>query len=84
MPGVRMTEEPKIYFDDNSDGYYHQHAYSYGKGKDSQGRNVQVYSEATLVNKKMITAGVAVAANKDELNALTDIYVDVVNAAAGK
>ena len=84
MPGVRMTEEPKIYFDDNSDGYYHQHAYSYGKGKDSQGRNVQVYSEATLVNKKMITAGVAVAANKDELNALTDIYADVVNAAAGK
>lgn len=84
MPGVRMTEEPKIYFDDNSDGYYHQHAYSYGKGKDSQGRNVQVYSEATLVNKKMITAGVAVAANKDELNALTDIYADVVSAAAGK
>lgn len=84
MPGVRMSEEPKIYFDDNSDGYYHQHAYSYGKGKDSQGRNVQVYCEATSVNKKMITAGYAVAADQGELNALTDIYADVVNAAAGK
>ena len=84
MPGVRMTEEPKIYFDDNSDGYYHQHAYSYGKGKDAQGRNVRTYTEATLVNKKMITAGYAVAADQGELNALTDIYADVVNAAAGK
>lgn len=84
MPGVRMTEDPKIYFDDNSDGYYHQHAYSYGKGKDSQGRNVRTYTEATLVNKKMITAGYAVAADSDELNGLTDIYADVVSAAAGK
>lgn len=84
MPGVRMTEEPKIYFDDNSDGYYHQHAYSYGKGKDAQGRNVRTYTEATLVNKKMITAGYAVAADQGELNALTDIYADVVNAAADR
>lgn len=84
MPGVRMTEEPQIYFDDNSDGYYHQHAYSYGKGKDSQGRNVRTYTEATLVNKKMITAGYAVAADSGELNGLTDIYADVVSAAAGK
>lgn len=84
MPGVRLSEDPKVYFDDNSDGYYHQHAYSYGKGKDSQGRNVQVYCEATSVNNKMITAGYAVAADQGELNALTDIYADVVNAAAGK
>lgn len=84
MPGVRMTEEPKIYFDDNSDGDYHQHAYAYGKGKDAQGRNVRTYTEATLVNKKMITAGYAVAADQGELNALTDIYADVVNAASGK
>ena len=84
MPGVRLSEDPKVYFDDNSDGYYHQHAYSYGKGKDSQGRNVQVYCEATSVNNKMITAGYAVAASQGELNALTDIYADVVNAAAGK
>lgn len=84
MPDVRMTEEPKIYFDDNSDGYYHQHAYSYGKGKDSQGRNVQVYCEATSVNKKMITAGFAVAHDQGELNALTDIYADMVSSASGK
>ena len=29
MPGVRMNGDPKIYYDDNSDGYYHPHAYSY-------------------------------------------------------
>lgn len=84
MPGVRMSEEPKIYYDDNSDGYYHPHCYSYGKGKDSQGRNVRTYTEATLVNKKMITAGYAVAADSGELNGLTDIYADVVSSAAGK
>ena len=32
----------------------------------------------------MITAGYAVAADQGELNALTDIYADVVNAASGK
>ena len=84
MPGVQMTGDPKIYFDNNADGYYHQHAYSYGKGKDANGRTVEVYTEATLVNKQKITAGMVIAADKNEFNALNDIYVDVVNAAAGK
>lgn len=84
MPGVRMNGEPKIYYDDNSDGYYHPHAYSYGKGKDAQGRNVDIYTEATLINKNTITAGCVIAADKKEFEALTDIYVDAVNAAAGK
>lgn len=84
MPGVQMTEDPKVYFDNNADGYYHQHAYSYGKGKDSNGRTVDVYTEATLVNKQKITAGMVIAADKNEFSALSDIYVDVVNAAAGK
>lgn len=82
MPGVRMNGEPKIYYDDNSDGYYHPHAYSYGKGKDAQGRNVDIYTEATLINKNTITAGCVIAADKKEFEALTDIYVDAVNAAA--
>lgn len=84
MPGVRMNGEPKIYYDDNSDGYYHPHAYSYAKGKDDRGRNVDIYTEATLINKNTITAGCVIAADKKEFEALTDIYVDAVNAAAGK
>ena len=84
MPGVRMSEEPKIYYDNNSDGYYHPHAFSYGKGKDAQGRNVDVYTEATLINKNTITAGCVIAGNKKEFEALSDMYVDAVNAAAGK
>lgn len=84
MPGVRMNGEPKIYYDDNSDGYYHPHAYSYGKGKDAQGRNVDIYTEATLINKNTITAGCVIAADKKEFEALTDIYVDAVNAAADR
>ena len=84
MPGVRMNGDPKIYYDDNSDGYYHPHAYSYAKGKDDRGRNVDIYTEATLINKNTITAGCVIAADKKEFEALTDIYVDAVNAAAGK
>ncbi|MCR4824573.1 MAG: hypothetical protein K5849_04360 [Bacteroidales bacterium] len=84
MPGVRMNGEPKIYYDDNSDGYYHPHAYSYAKGRDDRGRNVDIYTEATLINKNTITAGCVIAADKKEFEALTDIYVDAVNAAAGK
>ena len=84
MPGVRMNGDPKIYYDDNSDGYYHPHAYSYGKGKDAQGRNVDIYTEATLINKNTITAGCVIAADKKEFEALTDIYVDAVNAAADR
>ena len=84
MPGVRMNGEPQIYYDDNSDGYYHPHAYSYAKGKDDRGRNVDIYTEATLINKNTITAGCVIAADKKEFEALTDIYVDAVNAAAGK
>jgi len=82
MPGVRMNGEPKIYYDDNSDGYYHPHAYSYAKGRDDRGRNVDIYTEATLINKNTITAGCVIAADKKEFEALTDIYVDAVNAAA--
>ena len=84
MPGIRFDSEPKIYYDNNSDGYYHPHCYAYGKGKDASGRAVRTYTEATLVNKNTITAGFAVAADEGEFNALTDIYVDAVNAAAGK
>lgn len=84
MPGVRMNGDPKIYYDDNSDGYYHPHAYSYAKGKDDRGRTVDIYTEATLINKNTITAGCVIAADKKEFEALTDIYVDAVNAAAGK
>jgi len=84
MPGVRMNGDPKIYYDDNSDGYYHPHAYSYAKGKDDRGRNVDIYTEATLINKNTITAGCVIAADKKEFEALTDIYVDAVNAAAGR
>lgn len=84
MPGVRMDGDPKIYFDDNSDGYYHQHAYSYGTGKDSQGRTVKTYSEATKPTSSTITAAFAVAHDQGELNALSEIYCDIVNAAAGK
>ena len=84
MPGVRMNGEPKIYYDDNSDGYYHPHAYSYAKGKDDRGRNVDIYTEATLINKNTITAGCVIAADKKEFEALTDIYVDAVNAAADR
>ena len=84
MPGVRMNGDPKIYYDDNSDGYYHPHAYSFAKGKDDRGRNVDIYTEATLINKNTITAGCVIAADKKEFEALTDIYVDAVNAAAGR
>ena len=84
MPGVRMNGDPKIYYDDNSDGYYHPHAYSYAKGKDDRGRNVDIYTEATLINKNTITAGCVIAADKKEFEALTDIYVDAVNAAADR
>lgn len=84
MPGVRMDGDPKIYFDDNSDGYYYQHAYSYGSGKDSQGRSVKTYAEATKAGASLITAGFAVARDQGELNALSEIYCDIVNAAANK
>lgn len=84
MPGIRFETEPKIYYDNNSDGYYHPHCYAYGKGKDGSGRSVRTYTEATLINKNTITAGFAVAADEGEFNALTEIYSDAVNAAAGK
>ena len=84
MPGIRVDGDPKIYYDNNSDGYYHQHAYSYGTGKDSQGRSVSFYSEATRTSSNSISAGFAVAGDKGELDALSEIYCDFVNAASKK
>lgn len=80
--GLKLDNAYKIYFDDNEDGSYYPHCYSYVNGT-KNGKRTLSYTEAALVNRKIVS-GTAVASSQGELNALTEIYCDVVNAAAGK
>ena len=78
--GLKLDNEYKIYFDNNEDGSYHPHCYSYVNGTGKNGKRTLSYTEAALVNRKIVS-GTAVASDQGELNALTEIYWDVVNAA---
>lgn len=75
------TEKPyKVQYDDNADGTYFPHCYSYMNFTNGNGARSWVYGEATLI-KRSILCGVAVATDEAELRALTDIYMEVVQAA---
>ena len=75
------TEKPyKVFYDDNADGTYFPHCYSYLNWTNDNGARSWVYGEATLI-KRSILCGVAVTTEEAELMALTDIYMEVVQAA---
>lgn len=79
--GFNLEQKYKIYYDDNANGSYYPHCYCYLKWTDRDGHRGRSYSEATLVNRKIVSC-TAIAINQGELNALTDIFSEVVAGAA--
>ena len=72
------TEKPyKVHYDDNADGSYLPHCYTYINWKDGKGIRSWSYGEATLIDRSVLS-GVAVATDEAELRALCDIYMEVV------
>lgn len=79
--GYKLDKKYKVYYDDNSSGTYYPHCYSYLSWTDRNGDRGRSYTEATLVNRKMVSC-TAVATDEAELKALTDIFSEVVAGAA--
>lgn len=72
------TEKPyKLHYDENADGSYLPHCYTYMNWKDGKGARSWSYGEATLIDRSVL-CGVAVATDEAELRALSDIYMEVV------
>lgn len=72
------TEKPyKVHYDENADGSYLPHCYTYMNWKDGKGARSWSYGEATLIDRSVL-CGVAVATDEAELRALSDIYMEVV------
>ncbi|MBQ9660111.1 MAG: hypothetical protein IJV37_02445 [Bacteroidales bacterium] len=81
--GLKLDNPYKIYFDNNEDGSYFPHCYSYVNGTGKDGSRTLSYTEAALVGGKIVS-GTAIASTKAEEAALIDIYLEAVQAAAGK
>lgn len=78
--GFKLDRPYKIHYDDNANGSYFPHCYTYLNWTDREGKYSRSYTEATLV-KRIVVSGSAIATDQGELNALTDIYSEVVQAA---
>ena len=78
--GFKLDRAYKIHYDDNADGSYFPHCYTYLNWTDRNGKHSRSYTEATLV-KRIVTSCSAIATDEGELNAFTDIYSEVVQAA---
>ena len=78
--GFKLDREYKVHYDDNADGSYFPHSYTYLNWTDRNGKYSRSYTEATLV-KRTVVSGSAIATDEGELRALTDIYSEVVQAA---
>lgn len=78
--GFKLDRAYKIHYDDNANGSYFPHCYTYLNWTDREGKYSRSYTEATLV-KRIVVSGSAIATDQGELNALTDIYSEVVQAA---
>lgn len=78
--GFKLDREYKVHYDDNADGSYFPHSYTYLNWTDREGKYSRSYTEATLV-KRIVVSGSAIATDQGELNALTDIYSEAVQAA---
>ena len=78
--GYNLDQKYKIHYDDNADGSYFPHCYTYLSWTDRNGKRSRSYSEATLV-KRIVVTGTAVATAGAELRAFTDIYSEVVQSA---
>ena len=78
--GFKLDRKYKVHYDDNADGSYFPHSYTYLNWTDRNGKYSRSYTEATLV-KRIVVSGSAIATNEGELRALTDIYSEVVQAA---
>ena len=78
--GFKLDRAYKIHYDDNANGSYFPHCYTYLNWTDREGKYSRSYTEATLV-KRIVVSGSAIATDQGELNALTEIYSEVVQAA---
>ena len=78
--GFKLDRAYKIHYDDNANGSYFPHCYTYLNWTDREGKYSRSYTEATLV-KRIVVSGSAIATDQGELTALTDIYSEVVQAA---
>lgn len=78
--GYKLDQKYQVRFNNNADGTYFPHCYSYLNFTDKEGVHYFSYTEAALV-KRTIVCGSAVATDEGELRALTEIYSDVVQAA---
>lgn len=76
-PGITLDREYKVHFDNNADGSYHPHSYSYLNWKESNGLHVYSYTEAALVNG-YIVSGSAISPDDAEVKALSDILWEAV------
>lgn len=77
--GNKLSGPYKIHFEDGESGYY-PHCYSYVNGTDKNGKSFLSYTEAVIVNRKVIS-GCAIAHDEGELMALTEILHDAALAA---
>ena len=75
--GITLENQYKVNFDNNEDGSYHPHCYCYMNWTEADGRHMFSYTEATLVNRKIVS-GCAISPDKDELKALSDVFWEAV------
>ena len=80
--GITLDRKYQVHFDDNADGSYHPHSYSYLNWTEANGLHMYSYTEATLVNG-YIVSGCAISPEDDEVKALSDILWEAI-AEAGK
>ena len=78
--GYKLESKYQVRYNKNADGSYFPHCYSYLNWRESDGKHYLSYTEAALVNRTIV-CGTAIATDKGELKALTEIYSDVVQAA---
>ena len=78
--GYTIDQKYQVRYNRNADGSYFPHCYSYLNWRESDGKHYLSYTEAALVNRTIV-CGTAIARDKGELKALTEIYSDVVGAA---
>ena len=78
--GYKLDQKYQVRFNNNADGTYFPHCYSYLNFTDKEGVHYFSYTEAALV-KRTIVCGSAVATDEGELRALTEIFSDIVAAA---
>ena len=75
--GITLENQYKVNFDNNADGSYHPHCYCYMNWKEADGLQMFSYTEAALVNGKIVS-GCAISPDEDEMNALSDVYREAV------